>query len=95
MGTGERCNRKPVYRLPSPWGGLGKTRVLFQPSGKSYWMMGDKDRAVDCDNNGHISSSYGRCEDSPDGDGCDGVWREYSSGSWSQVTGLTVSARGW
>eukprot|EP01045_Picozoa_sp_COSAG04_P015000 COSAG04_NODE_1159_length_8037_cov_3.743890_2_plen_642_part_00 len=95
METGERCNRKPVYRLPSPWGGLGKTRVLFQPSGKSYWMMGDKDRAVDCDNNGHISSNYGRCEGSPDGDGCDGEWREYSSGSWSQVTGLTVSARGW
>ena len=83
------CNAKPVYQLE------GTDYVLFQPTGRSHWMVGSSNRLADCGTSGWISSSRGSCGASPDGAGCAGLWRattdDCGGSSWCDAPTITVS----
>eukprot|EP01045_Picozoa_sp_COSAG04_P014502 COSAG04_NODE_1091_length_8331_cov_12.367954_1_plen_1314_part_00 len=84
------CNGKPVYQL----GGEGGY-VLFQPTDRSDWWVGNSDHSTSCEASGFISSSGngGDCPLSPDGAGCEREWQETTGcdDDWCGAPGLAVS----
>jgi hypothetical protein len=70
--TARFCNNRPVYQKDGSDG-----FALFQPSGTSYWNLGNSDDATSCDNHAHLSSSLAHCGERPDGAGCAGGWQEF------------------
>jgi hypothetical protein len=72
-------------------------RVLFQPTGYSYWMVGSGYRLADCDDRGYARSNGngGSCPASPDRAGCAGLWQattyDCGSSTWCDAATLTVA----
>ncbi len=66
------CNTRPVFQK----GGLDGF-VLFQPSGKSYWVVDINNTS--CDDIAYLSSINGQCGERPDGADCAGIWIEWEA----------------
>eukprot|EP01045_Picozoa_sp_COSAG04_P013341 COSAG04_NODE_942_length_9261_cov_7.725278_5_plen_1550_part_00 len=83
----EECSDTPVYQA----GEYGY--VLFQPTDRSFWMVGASDSSTSCAATGWITSygNGGVCPRSPDGGGCAGRWREWDGDAWHDAPGLAVS----
>ena len=89
LSTAE-CNGKPVYQL----GGEGGV-VLFQPTDRSFWMVGPSSRK-DCGLGALLSSGFGsHCPLSPDGAGCAGAWTEWDGDDFQPRAALSVAAGRW
>eukprot|EP01045_Picozoa_sp_COSAG04_P018756 COSAG04_NODE_1760_length_5665_cov_4.392203_3_plen_659_part_00 len=84
-----QCNGKPVYQRSGESGD-----VLFQPTGKSYWLVGPSNHAETCDATGYIQSS-GDC--GFDATRCAGTWLSTAGCSdgddWCPSPGLTVNTQ--
>ena len=77
------CNDKPVYQRD---GG----HVLFQPTGKEYWMVGPSTQSSSCDSSGWLTSPY-TCASGPDR--CEGdwvAWAEWDGDAWTDDPAFIV-----
>eukprot|EP01045_Picozoa_sp_COSAG04_P021957 COSAG04_NODE_2414_length_4173_cov_3.250859_2_plen_468_part_00 len=91
------CNGKPVYQK----GGSGGT-VLFQPTGRSNWMVGSSaalpssGSSESCAYVGWINSALGGgvCAASPDGAGCAGRFWEWppTAPGWEAAPSIAMEA---